>query len=106
MSTVLYFHMHTRTNKDIHGLKIHLTCPRSITTACLTVLETQSGRKHSGCELSHLQNHPNVCVCVCLYKVHDASVSMWQRAEQEAARWGSLGRFFIPLLHLVHSLQF
>lgn len=25
-----------------------------------------------------------------LYKVHDASVSIWQRAEQEAARWGSV----------------
>lgn len=31
-----------------------------------------------------------VCVCLSLYKVHDASVSIWQRAEQEAARWGSV----------------
>lgn len=28
--------------------------------------------------------------CVCAYKVHDAPVSIWQRAEQEAARWGSV----------------
>lgn len=27
---------------------------------------------------------------MCLHKVHDASVSIWQRAEQEAARWGSV----------------
>lgn len=42
--------------------------------------------------LTYKTNRICVCVyvCVCLHKVHDASVSIWQRAEQEAARWGSV----------------
>ena len=42
--------------------------------------------------ISHLQNQPNacMCVCLCLHRVHDASVSIWQRAEQEVARWGAV----------------
>lgn len=64
-------------------------CPVNITAINrFLALETQWQKAKWLRALSLTKPPKCVCVCVSLYKVHDASVSFWQRAEEEAARWG------------------
>lgn len=80
----VYFH--ACTHKDIHGLIFNMTTIYHESLS-LSFGDPVAGSRATVSSLTYKTT--TLCVCMCLYKVHDASVSIWQRAEQEAARWGS-----------------